>query len=203
MCVASLNLSTRSCAHRWYSLIRPCHPDNHLSNCPDKLKLEGWETRTEACPWCEDNEMIGPEATRLLLGGSSCQDSGASSPSSPALGVTRSRRSNSNNTLNSLPGLSRSSTLSSLGELSRCNSNASSASDQGQRHRDMNERLHTYLTLDPHELLPSAAKNYPTYSRAQVEDNGSSELPALKQTNSVLKRQWRRSVRISQGFFKI
>ncbi|RMY36804.1 hypothetical protein D0866_03688 [Hortaea werneckii] len=35
-------------------------------------------------------------------------------------------------------------------------------SERGQKHRDMNERLSLYLTMSPHEVLPSAKKNYPS-----------------------------------------
>ena len=54
MCIARLELSTQPCQHRWYRLHHRCSSDLHLGNCPNKLQLQGWETRTEHCPFCED-----------------------------------------------------------------------------------------------------------------------------------------------------
>ena len=78
MCVACLELSTQPCRHRWYRLHHRCSPDFHLGNCPNKLQLQGWETRTEGCPFCEGWPQTHEEY-RLL-----CQSYGGSRPS-PAL----------------------------------------------------------------------------------------------------------------------
>ena len=62
----------------------------------------------------------------------------------------------------------------------------------------MNERLEIYLSYDPHEVLPSAAKNYPTYASSQARQNEGSSGPApVKRTGSALSKRWRRSVRYS------
>lgn len=52
MCVAELNLSILPCRHRWYRLLRSCSPQHDLSNCPNRLVLDGWEVKREFCPWC-------------------------------------------------------------------------------------------------------------------------------------------------------
>lgn len=53
MCIARLELSTQTCRHRWYRLHHRCSSGLHLGNCTNKLQLQGWETRTEHCPFCE------------------------------------------------------------------------------------------------------------------------------------------------------
>lgn len=191
MCVAGLNVSKQPCAHRWYNLKRRCDPSNNLANCPEKLKLEGWESRIDECPWCDGDAVH--ESTHRLFGNPSSTTSSTSSPISPLdVGFSRPRRSDSGGT------------LSSLSTLSRHNSTASTESDDGQRHKDMNERLHLYVNLDPHELLPSAARNYPTYPQAQSSDNTSSDEPTpLRRTDSVLKKRWRKSVRLSRTMFNV
>ncbi|KAI9681956.1 MAG: hypothetical protein M1817_000010 [Caeruleum heppii] len=56
MCVAELLVTTRPCQHRWYHLLRPCHPSLGLYNCQSPLSLNGWENKVEFCPWCSPNE---------------------------------------------------------------------------------------------------------------------------------------------------
>ena len=71
-------------------------------------------------------------------------------------------------------------------------------SDWGRKHRDMNERLDIYLSYDPHEVLPSAAKNYPTYPSSQARQGEGDARPApVKRTSSALSKHWRKSVRYS------
>ena len=190
MCVAGLNVSTCDMNHRWYRLKRSCRSGYDLSTCPEKLKLEGWETRTDHCPWCHGSDSIS-HGTHLLFGNTPSASPFDQSPTYQVPSCTRSCRSNSENTLSSLSGLSRHSSTTSTG------------SDQGQRHRDMNERLHRYLNTYPHEILPSAAQNYPTYPQAEIQDTSSSDVPALQKTNSAFKRRWRQSVRLSQTVFRV
>lgn len=186
-------MSTQPCAHRWYQLVRSCNGTNNLQNCPEKLKLEGWESRTNECPWCDGASMFLPESTHRLLGNST---SGNSTPSSPTLSDVANRipqRSNSFGTVNSLSPLSRQSSATST------------ESERGQRHREMNERLHTYINSHPHEVLPSAAKNYPTYPQwqsVQTPAPNPDDASTFRRHSRVLSAQWRRRFRSSVSFVK-
>ncbi|GAB7324068.1 hypothetical protein MBLNU13_g07460t1 [Cladosporium sp. NU13] len=154
MCVAGLNVSTQPCRHRWYELIRSCSDEHNLANCPSKLQLEGWETRKEVCPWCDssgDYEDLIPSTTHRLFGStSSASGSTSSSPVISAMGK---------------PQLKRCDTDSTLSSLTRTGSFSTNGSERGQKHREMNDRFNLYLTTLPHEVLPSAKKNYPGGSR--------------------------------------
>lgn len=188
MCVAGLNVSTQPCAHRWYELVQACHPANNLANCPEKLKLEGWETRNGHCPWCDQSADKVQQSTHRLFGSTSSSSSTASSPNSPGIG-----------------GRHRSGSEDTMSPLSRHSSISSTESDRGQKHRDMNDRLHIYLLSDPHEVLPSAKKNYPTYSQTSSRVSplpDSSDVPALKRTSTVLSTGWRRSIKLSANMFR-
>ena len=187
MCVAGLKVSTQPCAHRWYELVRNCHPANNLANCPEKLQLKGWEARTDICPWC-DNDTLNAvhESTHRLFGSTSSASSTASSPTSFDLGQTRSSRSNSDGTMT---------------PISRVSSTTSVESDRVQRDRSMNERLELYLRSHPHEVLPSAKKNYPTYSSSSSDEISPLEAPLLRRTSSGLSKKWKQSWRMSKGVF--
>ncbi|KAK4553588.1 hypothetical protein LTR86_009384 [Recurvomyces mirabilis] len=186
MCVAGLNVSTQPCNHRWVELQQQCEPTKNLANCPEKLRIAGWETRNEHCPWCNDNETSTSSSTHRLFGSSQA----GSSPSSPMASdflATRHGRSGS---------------LSTLSSLSRHSSSASTGSDRGQRHREMNERLHLYLTLHPHETLPSARKNYPTYVSSPVDETSTSDGYGSRSSSSALSKGLMKSVRFSKNMFK-
>lgn len=81
--------------------------------------------------------------------------------------------------------------------------------ERSQRNRDMNDRLMLYLSSDPHEVLPSARKNYPTYAAAiaRVESNlsGKDDSNAYtrlrrRSSSSSFGRGWKRfSGRFSLG----
>ena len=187
MCVAGLNVTTQPCSHRWYELRRPCDPANNLANCPEKLRLEGWETRNDNCPWCDGNETSLPQSSYRLFGTASSASSTVSPPVSTELGLTRPRRSDSYGTISSL---------------SRHSSTTSMESERGQRHREMNERLNLYLQLHPHEVLPSARKNYPTCPQMQSpsEDTTTYDTFSLRSVNGLGKR-WKQSVRLSRAMF--
>lgn len=187
MCVAGLNVSTQPCNHRWYNLVRPCHPANNLANCPERLRLEGWETRNEQCPWCSASEQEVCTSTHRLFGSMSSASSTSSSPASPELGATRTHRSGSGGTLSSL---------------SRHSSSASTDSDRGQRHRDMNARLHLYLTTSPHEVLPSARRNYPTYTASPVDESPASDAGSIRSASTAVSKGWKKSVRFSMAMFQ-
>jgi hypothetical protein len=184
MCVAGLNVSTQPCAHRWYELRKACQPTTNLANCSGKLQLQGWETRNDTCPWCDEGEHTVPDSTHKLFGSSSA----TSSPTSPDVPHTRTQRSASEGTLDSL---------------SRVNSIASVEDDRGQKHRDMNERLEIYLWSLPHEVLPSAKKYYPsTPCMSSAEDSTASEFALVRRSSSGLSKRFKKSVRISRDIFK-
>jgi len=194
MCIASLHVTTAPCSHRWYELIKSCNSANDLANCPERLRLQGWETRHEGiCPFCSGGTEI-QEATHRLFGSVSSASSVASSPlETMALG--RTSRRGSVNTLNG----------TAISPLSRQSSTSSSLEfDRAQRSRDMNDRIRLYLSSAPHEVLPSAKKYYPTY--ASIIENGDDSNTASSTTSlrlfdskrSSLSRGWKRmSLRLS------
>nr|OQO19806.1 hypothetical protein B0A51_16258 [Rachicladosporium sp. CCFEE 5018]OQO27473.1 hypothetical protein B0A51_06557 [Rachicladosporium sp. CCFEE 5018] len=187
MCVAGLNVSTQSCSHRWYELIKPCRDDHNLANCPAKLRLEGWERRMDSCPWCNSTSEQGTlDSTHRLFGGSSSSSSSiASTPASPILGITREQRSDSAGSLGSL-SLSRTSTAASV---------------RSQINRDRDERFNMYLTMPPHELLPSASKYYPGTPREQSPTSpGVSSITGPRPSMST-NRSWRKSLSMARGMF--
>lgn len=188
MCVAGLNVSTQPCSHRWYQLLRACDPEKNLANCPERLRLEGWETRYETCPWCNDSEKDVHISTHRLFGSTSSTSSTTISPTSPELmGAARTHRSGSGGTLSSL---------------SRHSSCTSVESERGQRHRDMNERLNLYLTMSPHEVLPSARKNYPTYTSSPVDESSTSDAASMRSATGLFGKGWKKSVRFSKGMLR-
>ncbi|KXT05127.1 hypothetical protein AC578_7547 [Pseudocercospora eumusae] len=185
MCVAGLNLSTQSCAHRWYELIRPCNPGNNLQNCPERVKLEGWERRNDHCPFCDGGNHH--QSTHRLFGSTSSASSLASSPTVSDLGfIGRAGRRGSGATLTgTLSPLSRTSSIDDMDPVEL---------ERATRARDMNDRLHVYLSCDPHEVLPSAKKNYPTYATAiqRAEEAAANSSDAPSRRSSLRRRSFTR-----------
>lgn len=193
MCVAGLNVSTQPCSHRWYELLRSCSDEYDLSNCPQKLQLQGWETRKEICPWCDssgdNNDDIITTSTHRLFGSTSSA-SGSSTSSSPVLAAM------------SKPQLVRCGSDGALSTLSRNGSFSSTGSERGQMHRDRNDRLRLYLTMLPHEVLPSARKYYPNSPPSPGEPTPpSSDAGSVKSTKNKLGAGWRKSVRFGRSVF--
>lgn len=207
MCIAGLNLTTRTCAHRWYELIRQCNPANSLHNCPEKLRLEGWERQRADCPFCDGTGH--DHSTHRLFGSTSSASSVTSSPTMSAMGSFHDRYSRRSSGATATTG--------TTSALSRQNSNYSSSCsgelDRAIQARHMNRRIHVYLSSDPHEILPSATKNYPTYAAAiaKAESNaagGRSEAKRLRRSNSfaVVSRGWQRMSKrlsINPDLFKV
>lgn len=184
MCVAGLNVSTQPCAHRWYRLVRACSTDRNLANCPDKLRLEGWENRSSSCPWCDqDTESNICQTTHRLFGNA------PSAPSSPEIAPGMLARSNRSGSVG---------TLSTLSSLSRHGSFASIEDERGVRQKELNDRFHLYLTSLPHDVLPSAKKNYPTSPRDETTDSDGASIMSV----GGIFRGWKKSVRLSKGIFK-
>jgi hypothetical protein len=190
MCVAGLNVSTQPCRHRWYELIRTCNDEHNLSNCPSKLQLEGWETRKEVCPWCDssggEEEFVANTTHRLFGSTSSASGSASSSPIISAMGK---------------PQLKRADTDSTLSSLTRTGSFSTNGSERGQINREMNDRFHLYLTTQPHEVLPSAKKNYPGYvAPPQCARPMSSDSASIR-SRKLFGAGWRKSVRLGRSMF--
>ena len=189
MCVAGLNVSTQPCRHRWYELIRSCSVEHNLANCPSKLQLEGWETRKQVCPWCDssgDYEELIP-THRLFGSTSSASGSTSSSPVISAMGK---------------PQLKRCDTDSTLSSLTRTRSFSTNGSERGHKHREMNDRFNLYLTTLPHEVLPSAKKNYPGYvAPTQCSRPMSSDSASIRGSRKLFGAGWRKSVRFGRSMF--
>lgn len=187
MCVAGLNVTTAECSHRWYELVKSCSQINNLANCPEKLRLEGWENRHETCPFCTGSAETHL-ATHRLFGSTSSASSVASSPVD-VMGQNRTSRRGSNNTINGVV----------LGPLSRQSSAASSIElGRAQRSKEMNDRIHLYLCSEPHEVLPSGRRFYPTYPsivETGVDSNTSSSnnyVRFIDNKRSSFSRGWNR-----------
>lgn len=197
MCIAGLNVA-KTCAHRWYELLRPCNPENNLQNCPEKLRLEGWERQREDCPFCDGT---GHLRTHRLFGSTSSASSITSSPIMAGMTFNdKHSRRGSGATL-----------MNTMSPLSRETSNCSIECERATRSREMNDRIHLYLSSDPHEILPSATKNYPTYAAAIAKAEnaaGGSLDKRSRRRNSVatVSRGWQRVSKrfsISSDLFKI
>ena len=187
MCVAGLNVASQPCACRWYGLIRSCSPGMTLANCSERLRLEGWEMRIDTCPWCNDcTEDVHP-STHRLLSSTSFTNATVSPASSPERSAVRMHRSGSGSTLSSL---------------SRNSSSASVQSERGQRHREMTDRFNMYLTMSPHEILPSARKNYPTNGTFRVDEAAKPNTGSIVRANSGMGKSWRKRMKLSTAMFK-
>ena len=200
MCVAGLNVSTQACNHRWYHLVRSCDPATNLANCSGRLRLEGWETRVEECPFCNGDERAVDESTHRLFGRTSSTNSMPSCVSTVAVSVTAgpSHRRGS------------SATMSTLSRQSSADSDADI--DRVRRHQLRNDRLLFYLTTDPHEVLPSAKKNYPTYpsfpaslsfrNSSKLDQNTGSDSRHLINSGGAFARGWKKSMQLGKGLFR-
>jgi hypothetical protein len=192
MCVAGLNVTTQACRHRWYELLRACSDQHSLANCPSKLQLEGWETRKETCPWCDGGssgeEFVADTTHRLFGSTSSPSGSISSSPVLSAMGKPQLRRCDTDSTLSS---------LSRTGSFSSNN-----GSERGQKHREMNDRFRQYLTMLPHEVLPSARKNYPgSVASPQNEASVSADAASMRSGRRRFGAGWRKSISFGRSMF--
>ncbi|KAK4964352.1 hypothetical protein LTR28_003808 [Elasticomyces elasticus] len=167
MCVAGLNVS-----------LQPCH----------KLRLEGWETRQDICPWCSAEEAAAvDDATHRLFGTSS-----ASLPSnSMPLGSTRSARSAS-------------SSSSTRPILSRSSSSGSEQSDAGQRNREMNLRVNAYLLSSPKKRVhwSDTSSDCEDEASQSTSDDGSVRGIRIDRRVGMFGRGWRKSIKLGKGMFR-
>ncbi|KAF2153824.1 hypothetical protein K461DRAFT_276869 [Myriangium duriaei CBS 260.36] len=148
MCVATLNVSLEPCHHRWYTLVESCSESTNLSNCHSKVKLKGWETRVDHCPWCGPSSPTNDldAATHKLFGGSSID---VRRTSDSTMGSTDSLfrgRSNSISTFSAIT--SRSSSEDSIDDEAREN-------ERAERNRLLNNRLNAYIITAVPDEIPS------------------------------------------------
>ncbi|KAI5242373.1 hypothetical protein E4T43_04863 [Aureobasidium subglaciale] len=204
MCVANLNVSTQPCSHRWYTLVKPCTNTTNLSNCSSKLALEGWETRLESCPWCDDSSSdsgILDDSTHRLFGGSISRSRsgslGTSGVNAMPMSTERHRRqSSATNSTTSLPRSSSSRVLqdddAEAEELGR-----------GEKARMMNWRLDVYLMANPERkqrLLQDEENVAPETS--VPEQNSLGRSGSIRRSGSLLGRKMKRGMRLSKTIFK-
>ena len=184
MCVANLNVALQPCSHRWYTLVRPCEPHINLSNCPQKIRLEGWETRNQNCPWCGSNGDLD-DANHKLFGGSisrsrACSDAVSASP-------VRDRRTSG--ATSSSSSLSRSSSRSGDEDFDDL--------DAGAKARMMNYRINCYMFRNPER--EEWMKKDEEISTVPDEP----EPVIVSRRGSKLGNKWRRSVQLGRGMFKV
>ena len=154
----------------------------NLSNCSQKIRLEGWETRNEECPWCGSGIELD-DATHKLFGGSlsrprAFSDSVSASPQ-------RDRRASSAATSSS--SLSRSSSRSVEEDFDDL--------DAGAKARMMNYRINYYMFRNP-EREDWIKKD------EEIAALPEPEVPSVARRNSVLGKTWRKSKKLGRGMFK-
>jgi hypothetical protein len=63
----------------------------------------------------------------------------------------------------------------------------------------MNDRLHLYLTTDPHQVLPSAKKNYPVYLMSPTDESSpNSDGMSISSAAGRIGKDWKKKVRFSK-----
>lgn len=195
MCIANLNVTTQPCSHRWYKLVRPCSDSSNLTNCPQRLRLEGWETKNEECPWCSPPSSPVSDiddSTHKLFGGASpfagrrTSESSTSSICGPQRGrsITISTNSSSNPT-------SRSS--SQDGDVE------SREIDWAERNRMMNRRLEAYMVTNPTRAFSDRVDN--DILSPVIESPCDAQSP-ISRSGSMVSKGWKRSMKMSRGIFK-
>lgn len=185
MCVANLNVALQPCSHRWYTLVKPCASGTNLSNCSEKIKLEGWETRNETCPWCHSGTVLD-DATHKLFGNSVSR--GRADSDGMSASPRRDRRTSSGATSSS--SLSRSSSRSV--ELEDPDD-----LDPGAKARMMNYRINYYMFRNP-EREDWIKKD------EEIAIVGEPELdpPTVTRRGSKLGKTWKKSIKLGRGMFK-
>lgn len=201
MCVANLNVSTQPCSHRWYTLVKPCTSTTNLSNCPSKLALEGWETRLESCPWCDDSASdsgILDDSTHRLFGGSVSRSRSGSLGTSGigAMPIAAERHRRQSSATNSTTSLSRSNS-------GRDDDAEAEELGRGEKARMMNWRLDVYLTGNADRKQSMVQENESIAPESPVSEQGSlSRSGSIRRSGSLLGRKMKKGVRLSKTIFK-
>ncbi|KAK8164919.1 hypothetical protein IWX90DRAFT_148018 [Phyllosticta citrichinensis] len=207
MCVAELNVSLLPCRHRWYHLLRPCSPTSNLSNCKNKLGLEGWETKCDYCPYCSTWNL---SSTEYRLVGNDRSPSVGGLSRSPSISYS------STTTLTSARRDSRRASLARTDSSSSIAMPSVSVLERtGERNRAITARLDAYLGKHPDRKESKSGgetsdedEQSSTQPPSPVEGDVMSRVDAqvagapLKRRDSILKKGWRSSKRLSRTIFK-
>ncbi|PNS17130.1 ERAD-associated E3 ubiquitin-protein ligase HRD1 [Sphaceloma murrayae] len=170
MCVANLSVSLQPCSHRWYTLVRPCSSSTNLSNCSSKVRLEGWESRVDDCPWCGPSSTDPNAATHKLFGGNDFSEARRRSDSTVAStdSFVRGRSNSISNSVTTFSAItSRSSSPESEFERRE--------TDRAERNQMMNRRLDAYITTAVPDDIPgrrtSVKKSKPALAKKESSDS--------------------------------
>jgi len=202
MCVANLNVTTQPCSHRWYTLVKPCTSTTNLANCSSKLALEGWETRLESCPWCDDSSSdsgILDDSTHRLFGGSFSRSRSGSIGTSGinAMPITTERHRRQSSATNSTTS------LSNGGRIMQDEDVEAEELGRGEKARMMNWRLDLYLTGQPERGYSLAQDTESIAPETSVsEQSGVARSSSVRRSGSLLGRKMKKSMRLSKTIFK-
>ncbi|KAF2086796.1 hypothetical protein K490DRAFT_43540 [Saccharata proteae CBS 121410] len=201
MCVAELNVSLLPCQHRWYHLLRPCGAATNLNNCSSKLKLEGWETKCDFCPYCSAWNLSNSEYR--LVGNDRTPSIGGLSrtPSVSFTSLTGARRDSRRASL---------ARTDSSGSLANIGAGINIVEKASERNRAINARLDAYLGSNPERVKTASDSSDeeeaqpPSPAEATGEDamaRVDAQVVGKKNTGFV-KKSWRKSKRLSLSLFK-
>ncbi|KAF2226260.1 hypothetical protein BDZ85DRAFT_48070 [Elsinoe ampelina] len=176
MCVANLNVTLQPCSHRWYTLVRPCSESTNLSNCSNKVRLEGWETRVQDCPWCGTDTTDINVATHKLFGGNDFSEA----------------RRRSDSTVASMDSLVRGRT-NSISTFSAITSRSSSQdsteradNERAERNQMMNRRIDAYITTAVPDEIPSRKASIKRTTKPALQKKESSDSSTFGRRGSMM-----------------
>lgn len=176
MCVVELNVSLLPCRHRWYNLLRPCSPTTNLSNCPNRLRIEGWETKCDFCPHCAGWNLSNAEF-RLV----------SNDRSSSAGGLSRSPSSNYGSARRTTHSLSRTPSLAYSSTSTVSDGSLSSFEGTQARNRAIIPALGLSVVEESEKERPSSARldayirKDNMYPQSSCESDGDTEPPVKQQ----------------------
>jgi len=193
MCVANLHVA-QGCGHRWYELRRACTLDSNLLNCPARLRLEGWETKNEACPFCSSSDPSSPvsaidESTHRLFAGPTTPVGRKRSTSTTGPSTSPQRGRNDSISTNSL-------TLSTSRSSSHESDEEARDMDRAERNRLMNRRLEAYISINP--ASSKQDRLTPTITEAATVCDADS----VSRSSSVVGKSWKKSMRLPRNIFR-
>jgi hypothetical protein len=202
MCLVDLNRTTQSCGHRWYHLLSPCATGAHLTNCPGRLALEGWEIKCDFCPFCAGWDLSNNEF--LVLGGSARNGSMSSAASTSSggfgdndakfrgtpIGIPLSRQPSMTASVSGARRISRSGSFAGS-EISISPYDAGPVLGALEKNQQMNARIHGYI-----EELPELASltRKPTKSKFRKPSRSIERVQAeqINEEQSNSSTAWKR-----------